>query len=759
MTHVDPVCGMTVDAAKAAASYDYKGVAYFFCAKSCLERFKTNPEEFVARTGKAESVDPSVEYTCPMDPDVVQLGPGVCPKCGMALEPRMVSLGDGPNPELVDMQRRLRIAAIAGAPVVALTMGDMLSNAAISMRLGAAVGWISLVLATPVVFWAGWPFFERAWASIKNRRANMFTLIALGVGSAYAYSAAATVAPALFPEGFRMHGAVPSYFDTAVVVTALVLLGQVLELRARSQTTSALKDLLRLTPPKAMLVGFRDSEIEVPLADVHVGDQCRVRPGERVPVDGIVVSGRSAVDESMVTGEPIPVEKNTGASVTGGTLNTTGTLVIRAERVGSGTLLAQIVRMVSEAQRTRAPIQRLADRVASYFVPAVVACAAASFVAWSVWGPQPKLALALINAVSVVIIACPCALGLATPMAIMVGSGRGALAGVLVRNAEALERLERVDTVVVDKTGTLTAGVPHVAEVRAFGAFSEIDVLRFAAAIESVSEHPLAAAIVSSAKARGVTASAVSDFQAAPGLGVDGTVDGRLVRLGNGVFMSDVDTSAAATSADALRALGHTVVLLAVDRVLAGIISVADPIKSTTLDALTALRREGLSVVMLTGDHEVTAKAVAAALGLDDVRAGVLPAAKRDVVADLQRRGHVVAMAGDGVNDAPALAEAAVGIAMSTGADVAIDSAGITLLNGDLRGIVRARRLSRATMTNIRQNLFLAFVYNVVGVPVAAGALYPLTHTLVSPIWAGAAMTLSSVSVIANALRLKRVVL
>ena len=751
---------MSVDAAKAAGSYEYKGTTYFFCGKSCLERFKRTPEEFLKPpAAKPAQVGASVEYTCPMDPEIVQMGPGVCPKCGMALEPRMVSLDDGPNPEFADMKRRLRIAILAGAPVVALNMADMLSGSAVSMRLGAAANWLSLALATPVVFWAGWPFFERAWASIRNRSANMFTLIALGVAAAYVYSAAGTIAPHLFPDGFRMHGGVPTYFDTAVVVTALVLLGQVLELRARSQTTSALKDLLRLTPTKAVLIGFGNTEIEVPLADVRVGDKCRVRPGERVPVDGVVVSGRSAVDESMVTGEPMPVEKDAGASVTGGTLNTTGTLVVRAERVGRDTLLAQIVRMVSEAQRSRAPIQRVADRVASYFVPAVVLCAVAAFIAWNAWGPAPRLVFALLSAVSVLIIACPCALGLATPMAIMVGSGRGAASGVLVKNAEALEKLERVDTVVVDKTGTLTAGVPEVATVRGFGSFSEIDVLRFASAIESASEHPLAAAIVTAAKLRGLTPAGVSDFQASPGLGVAGTVDGRRVRLGNGVFMSDVDTSAAAAAADTLRADGQTVALLAVDHALAGIVGVADPIKATTREALAALQAEGLSVVMLTGDHATTANAVAAALKLDDVRAGVLPAVKREVIADLQKHGHVVAMAGDGVNDAPALAEAAVGIAMSTGTDVAISSAGITLLNGDLRGIVRARRLSRATMTNIRQNLFLAFIYNIVGIPVAAGVLYPLTHTLVSPIWASAAMTLSSVSVIANALRLKKVAL
>ena len=757
MKHVDPVCGMSVDDAKAAASYDYKGTKYFFCGKSCFERFTRNPDEFLRRSATPAPVDPSVEYTCPMDPDIVQVGPGVCPKCGMALEPRMVSLDEGTNPELTDMTRRLLIAIVAGAPVVAMSMGDMLSGSAVSARLGVAGNWVSLALATPVVFWAGWPFFERAWASIRNRSANMFTLIALGVGAAYMYSAAGTLVPGLFPEGFRMRGGVPTYFDTAVVVTALVLLGQVLELRARSQTTSALKDLLRLTPQKAILVGFGNAEIEVPLADVRVGDTCRVRPGERVPVDGVVVSGGSAVDESMVTGEPIPVEKAAGAPVTGGTLNTTGTLVIRADRVGRDTLLAQIVRMVSEAQRSRAPIQRVADRVASYFVPAVVVCAVAAFAAWSLWGPEPKLVFALLNAVSVLIIACPCALGLATPMAIMVGSGRGAAAGVLVKNAEALEKLERVDTIVVDKTGTLTAGIPEVAAVRAFGSFSDVDVLRFAASIESASEHPLAAAIVAAAKQRGITPMSVSGFQAAPGLGVQGTVDGRFVRLGNGIFMSDLDTSPATAEAEALRAGGQTVVLLAVDRALAGIVGVADPVKATTREALAALRDEGLRVVMLTGDHATTANAVGAALKLDDVRAGVLPGGKREVVAQLQKQGHVVAMAGDGVNDAPALAEAAVGIAMSTGTDVAIDSAGITLLHGDLRGIVRARTLSRATMTNIRQNLFLAFIYNIVGVPVAAGVLYPLTHTLVSPIWASAAMTLSSVSVIANALRRKRV--
>jgi Cu+-exporting ATPase len=799
--HIDPVCGMTVEPAEAAGSSEYRGQTYYFCHPSCLERFESGPDEFVAGDGALKPAatpavagarsyvcpmdpdvrqtqpgacprcgmalepdlsDPSalmkVEYTCPMHPEIVRDQPGTCPICGMALEPRVVGLEDEPNPDLIDMTRRFRLALVLGAPVFLLTMADMAGADAlmrfVDMR---AVNWIGLACSTPVVFWAGWPFFVRAWASVVYRSPNMFTLIAMGVGSAYVYSAIGTIAPGIFPQGFRVHGIVETYFDTAVVITALVLLGQVLELRARGRTSSALKQLLGLAPRTARVV--RDGqETDVPITEVRVGDILRVRPGEKVPVDGVVVEGHSAVDESMVTGEPIPVEKTTGDRVTGGTVNATGTLLFRAERVGRDTLLAQIVRMVGEAQRTRAPIQRLADRAAAYFVPAVVVVAVLAFVAWSIWGPPPRLAFAMVSAVAVLIIACPCALGLATPMAIMVGTGRGASAGVLIKNAEALERLESVNTLVVDKTGTLTEGKPKVASVIAMGDRKEDDVLRLAAALEEGSEHPLASAILTAAKERSLTLPSADGFRAIPGKGIDGRINGAHVALGNMAMMAEAGVSFGQNAADAarLRRAGQTVVFLEVDSAPAGLIGVVDPIRPNTAEAIADLHREGLHIVMLTGDNETTAMAVAAKLGIDDVRAEVLPTEKREVVRQLQHEGRVVAMAGDGINDAPALAEAAVGIAMGTGADVAIESAGITLLKGDVRGIVRARRLSRATMKNIRQNLFLAFVYNTVGVPVAAGILYPLTGVLISPIWASAAMTLSSVSVIGNALRLRR---
>lgn len=761
--HVDPVCGMTVDPADAAGVVEYRGQTYYFCNPSCVGRFRAAPGDFVGDKAERPSPNPSldskVEYTCPMHPEIVRDAPGACPICGMALEPRTISLTDAPNPELIDMTRRFRIGALLGAPVFLVTMADM-AGAGLTTTHGGIVNWIGLALATPVVFWAGWPFFDRAWASIVNRSPNMFTLIAMGVGSAYLYSALGTIAPGVFPEGFRMHGVVQTYFDTAVVITVLVLLGQVLELRARSQTSSAIKQLLGLAPKTARVV--RDGqERDVALGDVQVGDVCRVRPGEKVPVDGVVVEGRSAIDESMVTGESIPTEKEPGFNVTGGTINTTGALLIRAERVGADTLLAQIVRMVGEAQRSRAPIQRLADRIAAYFVPAVVLVAVLAFVAWSIWGPPPRLALALVSAVAVLIIACPCALGLATPMAIMVGTGRGATAGVLVKNAEALERLERVDTLVVDKTGTLTEGKPRLTSVVALDGRASDDVVRLAAALEQPSEHPLAGAILAAARERGITPPRVEGFRAEPGKGILGTIDGARVALGNGAMMREagvpgVAVDGVARQADELRRDGQTVMYLAVNASVAALLGVADPLKASTAEAIEALHKEGLRIVMLTGDNRTTADAVARRLNLDDVRAEVLPAGKREVIQQLQRDGRVVAMAGDGVNDAPALAEAAVGIAMGTGTDVAIESAGITLIKGDLRGIVRARRLSRATMRNIRQNLFLAFVYNAIGVPVAAGVLYPITGTLISPIWASAAMTLSSVSVIGNALRLRR---
>jgi Cu+-exporting ATPase len=795
---------MTVDPADAAGSFDYRGQTYYFCNPSCLQRFKAEPAEFVADAGTTDTTKPptpkpvadarayvcpmdpevrqpelgacpkcgmalepdlsdpsalmNVEYTCPMHPEIVRDQPGACPICGMALEPRMVGLENAPNPELVDMTRRFWIAVALGAPVFLLTMADMMLGGGlmrvIDMR---AINWIGLAFATPVVFWAGWPFFVRGWNSIVNRSPNMFTLIAMGVGSAYAYSAAATLAPQMFPDSFRVQGVVQTYFDTAVVITALVLLGQVLELRARSRTSSALKQLLGLAPRTARVI--RDGqEIDVPITDVRVGDVLRVRPGEKMPVDGVVIEGHSAIDESMVTGEPIPVEKGVGDRVTGGTINTTGTLLFKAERVGADTLLSQIVRMVAEAQRTRAPIQRLADKTAAWFVPAVVMVAVIAFALWSILGPEPRLAHALVSAVSVLIIACPCALGLATPMAIMVGTGRGATVGVLVKNAEALERLEAVDTLVVDKTGTLTEGKPQLSSIASFEGQSEDDLLRLAASLEQGSEHPLAAAILAGARQRGVTPMSVERFEAQPGKGIEGVVDGHRVLVGNVTMMREagIASDTAIARADDLRRTGQTVMFLAVDEKLAGLIAVADPLKPTTTEAIDALHAEGLRIVMLTGDSAVTAKAVAEKLHIDDVRAQVLPTDKQKVVRELQAQGHVVAMAGDGVNDAPALAEAAVGIAMGTGADVAIESAGIALVRGDLRGILRARRLSRATMKNIRQNLFLAFIYNVVGVPVAAGVLYPFLGLLISPIWASAAMTLSSVSVIGNALRLRR---
>ena len=773
--HVDPVCGMTVDPGDAAGSVEYRGRTYYFCNLGCVERFRAAPGDFVGDEAQRPSQprpqdnqDGKVEYTCPMHPEIVRDAPGSCPICGMALEPRIISLTDAPNPELTDMTRRFWVATVLGAPVFLITMADMVGGAGLTASLGGIVNGLGLALATPIVFWAGWPFFDRAWASIINRSPNMFTLIAMGVGAAYLYSALGTLVPGVFPEGFRMHGVVATYFDTAVVITVLVLLGQVLELRARSQTSSAIKQLLHLAPRTARVVRGADitgsaplSEQDVPIDRVQVGDICRIRPGEKVPVDGVVVEGQSAIDESMVTGEPMPAEKAPGAKVTGGTINTTGTLLVRAERVGADTLLAQIVRMVGEAQRSRAPIQRLADRIANYFVPAVVMAAAVAFLAWSLWGPPPRLALALVSAVAVLIIACPCALGLATPMAIMVGTGRGATAGVLIKNAEALERLEQVDTLVVDKTGTLTEGKPKVTSILMLDGHREEDALRLAAALERSSEHPLAAAILTAAGDRGLSLPRVEDFRAEPGKGILGTVDGARVALGNAAMMRDAGVSGnvidnVAAKADELRRDGQTVMFLAVDRAAVALVGVADPIKASTGEAIAALHKEGLRIVMLTGDNRTTADAVARRLNLDDVRAEVLPAAKREVIQQLQRDGRVVAMAGDGVNDAPALAEAAVGIAMGTGTDVAIASAGITLVKGDLRGIVRARRLSRATMRNIRQNLFLAFVYNAVGVPVAAGVLYPITGTLISPIWASAAMTLSSVSVIGNALRLRR---
>ena len=755
----DVVCGMQVDPAAAAATSDYNGKTYYFCGPRCLERFRVDPDAFLGgQAGPQQAAPPGVIYTCPMHPEIIRDHPDACPACGMALEPRVATLDDGPNPELVDMTRRFWIGAALAAPVTLMAMADMVVGQGAGGRIDPRwTNWLGFALATPVVWWAGWPFFQRGWASITHRSPNMFTLIALGVGTAYTYSALATLAPQLFPAGFLAGGVIEAYFDTAVVVTVLVLLGQVLELRARHRTGAAIKALLGLAPKAARRI--RDGvEVDVLLAEIAVGDLLRVRPGEQVPVDGVVTDGHTSIDESMVTGEPVPVEKSAGSSVTGGTVNGTGTVLIRAERVGGDTLLAQIVRMVSEAQRSRAPIQKLADRVSAYFVPVVVLAALAAFAAWSTWGPEPRFALALVSAVAVLIIACPCALGLATPMAIMVGTGQGAQAGVLIKNAEALERLERVDTIVVDKTGTLSEGKPTLAGVVPADGVGEDEVLRYAAGLELGSEHPLADAIVAGARDRNVDVPPVTAFESHTGRGVTGRVLGRNVALGNAALMQDqaIDVSALSARAEVRRQEGWTVVFLGIDGRAAGLVGVSDPIKASTPEAIDMLHREGLRVVMLTGDNRTTAEAVARRLGLDDVRADVLPAQKQEVVRQLQRDGRSVAMAGDGVNDAPALAAADVGIAMGTGADVAMESAGITLVKGDLRGIARARRLSRATMRNVRQNLFLAFVYNAVGVPVAAGALYPSLGLLISPIWASAAMTLSSVSVIGNALRLRR---
>jgi heavy metal translocating P-type ATPase len=745
---------MMVDPDRAAGRVDHNGTTYFFCSKSCAAKFTAAPDAYLA--GKRESMHaapapapspqplaPSqsqIRWTCPMDPEVVSDKPGACPKCGMALEPMLdewtADAIDAPNPELVDMTRRFWIGLALAAPVFLLTMGDMVSGMAVMRRIGSrSLNWIELALSIPVVLWCGKPFFERMWASFVNRSPNMFTLIGIGTGAAFVSSAVATVAPGVFTE---------TYFDTADVIIVLVLLGQVLELRARYRTGAAIRQLLGLAPKTARVVrGGREED--VPLASVQRGDILRVRPGEKIPVDGIVVEGDAAIDESMMTGESLPVARRAGEKVIGATIATNGTLTMRAERVGRETLLAQIVKMVGEAQRTRAPIQRLADRISFFFVPAVVVSAVVAFVAWSVWGPEPRFAHALLGAVAVLIIACPCALGLATPMAIMVGAGRGARAGVLIRNAEALEQLARVDVLIVDKTGTLTEGRPHVMSVDARAGFSDVDVLRLAAGVERGSAHPLASAIVSAAQERDLQIPQVSQFVSTTGTGVSGVVEGRAVDIG-----------AAGGAGRAVQGRdGETALLITIDGQEAGVIAVADAIRQTTPEAVAALKADGLRLVMLTGDNRATANAIASQLGIDDVRAEVLPADKRRVVEELQRQGRRVAMAGDGVNDAPALAQATVGIAMGTGADVAMESAGITLVRGDLRGIVRARRLSRATLANIRQNLFLAFIYNAVGIPVAAGLLYPFTGWLITPIWASAAMTLSSLSVITNALRLR----
>jgi P-type Cu+ transporter len=701
-----------------------------------------------------------VEYTCPMHPEIVRSEPGACPICGMALEPRTVTVEEEQSPELRLMSRRFWISAVLTIPV--LVLGMVPARAFAQVLSGRTIAWTQFALATPVVLWGGWPFFERGWASVVNRSLNMFSLIALGTGTAYLYSVAAILFPRAFPATFQLaDGAVPVYFEAAAAITTLVLLGQMLELRARSRTSTAIRSLLKLSPKTARLVRSDGTEVDVPVEHIAPGDILRVRPGERVPVDGVVTEGSSSVDESLVTGEPIPVEKSAASRVTGGTVNGTGSFLMRAERVGSETLLAQIVRMVSDAQRSRAPVQKLADKASSYFVPAVVLCSVLTFVVWSLVGPSPRMAHALLNAVAVLIIACPCALGLATPMAIMVGTGRGALAGVLVKNAEALEVLGKVDTLVVDKTGTLTEGRPRVTSLIAAPGSDELQVLRFAAALERSSEHPLAAAILAAAQERAVAIADTREFRSHTGKGITGLVDGRPAALGNRALLAEIKIDAGSFDprATALETDGQTVVFVAADGKLAGLIGVSDPVKPTTLDAIKHLHRQGIRIAMLTGDSRATAQSVAAKLSIDEVHAGVLPDQKGATVKRLQSEGRVVAMAGDGVNDAPALAQANVGIAMGTGTDVAIESAGITLLHGDLRGIVRARTLSRATMRNIRQNLFFAFVYNSVGVPVAAGVLYPFFGLLLSPILASAAMTFSSVSVISNALRLRRVAL
>jgi Cu+-exporting ATPase len=762
---IDPVCGMTVTPDDAAGRFEYRGQTYYFCARTCLERFKRNPEAFLTpATIPMASDTPSsqAEYTCPMHPEVRQIGPGSCPICGMALEPVTVVLEEQPNEELIDMKRRFAWSLLLTMPILAVMISELMPGMPLHQILSpAAVSWTELALATPVVLWGGWPFFERAWASLRSRHLNMFTLIAMGVGAAYGYSVAATVMPGIFPDSFRMAGQVAVYFEPAAVIVVLVLFGQVLELRARSQTSDAIRNLLKLAPRTARRIDHHGAEVDVPLEHVKVADRLRVRPGERIPVDGVVVEGATTVDESMVTGEPIPVAKTAGGKVTGGTVNGTGTFVMEAQRVGSDTLLARIVRMVNEAQRSRAPIQRVADTVSAWFVPAVIAVAIATFVVWSSFGPEPRFAYALVNAVAVLIIACPCALGLATPMSVMVGTGRGAELGVLIRNAEALEVLETVTTLVVDKTGTLTEGRPKLLTVLPHRGIEEAELVRLVASVEAVSEHPLAAAIVSGAEGRGIALGAVSEFQSTTGKGVVGRVDGHRVAIGSAAHLKSLSVDARALLADAnrLRSEGQTVVFAAVDDQPAGLIGVADPIKPSAPDAIRQLHQEGVRLVMLTGDSRVTAQAVAAAVGIDDVEADVLPDQKAVAVKSLQSRGERVAMAGDGINDAPALAQADVGIAMGTGTDVAMESASVTLVKGDLVGIVRARRLSRATMRNIRQNLFFAFVYNVLGVPVAAGILYPAFGLLLSPMIASAAMTFSSVSVIANALRLRRVAL
>jgi Cu+-exporting ATPase len=802
---LDPVCGMTVDPQDAAGEFQFEGKRYLFCSKSCLDKFQAAPEKYLDPSPQASNsagstpsrgteaadftcpmhpdvhqkgagscpkcgmaLEPSTvappetktEYTCPMHPEIVRDQPGPCPICGMALEPRTVTM-ESRNPELQDMTRRFWIALGLSAPILLFMLADFIPGVS-HHHLGESklVQWLEFALATPVVLWAGWPLFARGWASVVNRSLNMFTLIALGAGAAYVYSVIATIVPSIFPPSFRSAaGTLAVYFEPAAVIVTLVLLGQVLELRARSQTSSALKALLGLAPKSARVIDENGTERDLPLEQVTVGLKLRVRPGESVPVDGTVIDGYSSVDESMITGEPIPVEKAAGAKVTGGTVNGTGAIVMRAERVGSDTVLSNIVRLVSEAQRTRAPIQRLADVVASYFVPVVLALAGITFALWSIYGPEPRFAHALVNAVAVLIIACPCALGLATPMSIMVGTGRGATAGVLIRNAEALETLEKVDTLVVDKTGTLTEGKPRLTTIKTISGQTDDEFLRLTASLEQASEHPLAASIVRGAAERKLALVPPANFNSLPGRGAVGEIDGHKIAVGNARLFEELSINAEAlvAQAEGLRSEGQTVMMVAIDGAAAGLIGVSDPVKASTPEAIRMLHAEHLRLVMLTGDNLRTAQAVAKKLQIDQVQADVLPDQKSAAVKALQAEGRVVAMAGDGVNDAPALAQAQVGIAMGTGTDVAMESAGVTLVKGDLRGIVRAIRLSRATMRNIRQNLLFAFLYNILGIPIAAGVLYPFLGVLLSPMIASAAMTFSSVSVIANALRLRKV--
>jgi Cu+-exporting ATPase len=758
-TAFDPVCGMKVDPAATEHHATHAGQGYHFCSAGCLSKFVANPDQYLDKKDvpPARAVANAVIYTCPMHPEVRQIGPGSCPICGMTLEPAMVSADSAPNPELADMTRRFWVALILTIPVFALEMGGHLTG--LMMFVGKQTSnWIQFFLATPVVLWAGWPFFTRGWSSLKSRHLNMFTLVAMGVGVAYVYSLVAHFAPSLFPPAFRdSMGTVPVYFEAAAVITVLVLLGQVLELRARERTSGAIKALLDLAPKTARRVTAAGQDEEVTLDLVIVGDHLRVRPGEKVPVDGVIAEGRVSIDESLVTGESMPVTKEAGAKVIAGSLNKTGSFVMVAEKVGSETLLSRIVQMVAEAQRSRAPIQRMADQVSGWFVPVVIAVALIAAAAWAVFGPDPRLTYALVAAVSVLIIACPCALGLATPMSIMVGVGRGAQAGVLIKNAEALERFEKIDTLVVDKTGTLTEGRPAVTGIRTISGWDENEILRLAASLERGSEHPLADAILRAAQDRKLALEQASDFDSPVGRGVTGTVSGKHILLGGPRFMAEqkIDTAALNEAAEAMRAEGATAIFASVDGKLAGLLGIADPIKETSAQAVRELKADGIRIVMMTGDNRTTALAVAARLGIDNVEAEVLPEDKASVVQKLRSDGRSVAMAGDGVNDAPALAAAEVGIAMGAGADVAIESAGVTLLQGDLNGILRARRLSRAVMRNIRQNLVFAFAYNVAGIPIAAGALYPTFGWMLSPAIAAAAMALSSVSVITNALRLR----